>query len=126
MSMGTYLSSKAEVEVAAVHSSSRDIPPEPSRRVARRDAWVMAAAYAVGSLVPALPFAVGFLGRGAALLVAVALGLAALFVLGYGKAVVSHQRRGRSGVEMLVLASVAGLIGFLVGTAARELFGLDF
>ncbi|NNJ46258.1 MAG: hypothetical protein HKP18_00345, partial [Acidimicrobiia bacterium] len=90
-----------------------------------RDAVVMAAAYAVGAFVPIVPFAFGFLNRGGALAVAVVLALLALFFLGYGKAIVSHQRRVRSGVEMLVLASAAGLLGFLLGAVARGVFGLD-
>jgi VIT1/CCC1 family predicted Fe2+/Mn2+ transporter len=55
----------------------------------------------------------------------VVLALLTLFLLGYGKAVVSHQRRIRSGVEMLVLASAAGLLGFLLGAVARGVFGLE-
>lgn len=120
MSMGTYLSSKAEHDVALAAS---DAPPEDVGPV--RDAVVMAAAYAVGAFVPIVPFAFGFLNRGGALAVAVVLALLALFFLGYGKAIVSHQRRVRSGVEMLVLASAAGLLGFLLGAVARGVFGLD-
>lgn len=120
MSMGTYLSSKAERDVAL---AARDEPPEEVGPA--QDAMVMAAAYAAGAFVPILPFAFGFLGRGTALGVAVVLALLTLFLLGYGKAVVSHQRRVRSGMEMLVLASAAGLLGFLLGAVARGVFGLD-
>lgn len=119
MSMGTYLSSKAERDVAAAN----DALPEEVGPV--RDALVMAAAYAAGAFVPIVPFAFGFLSRGAALGVAVVLALFTLFALGYGKAVVSQQRRVRSGLEMLLLASAAGLLGFLLGTLARGVFGLD-
>ena len=85
----------------------------------------MAGAYAAGAFMPIIPVAFGFLSRGAALGIAVVLALLTLFFLGYGKAVVSHQRRVRSGVEMLVLASAAGLLGFLLGALARGVFGLD-
>jgi len=120
MSMGTYLSSKAERDVAVAANGT---PPEDVGPV--RDAVVMAGAYAIGAFVPIVPFAFGFLSRGAALGVAVVLALITLFLLGYGKAVVSHQQRVRSGLEMLLLASAAGLLGFLLGAIARGVFGLD-
>jgi VIT1/CCC1 family predicted Fe2+/Mn2+ transporter len=122
MSMGTYLSSKAERDVALAVGDESAVPEgiDP-----RKDAFVMAAAYAIGALVPIVPFAFGFPSRAMAMGVAVVLALLTLFFLGYGKAVVSHQQRTRSGLEMLVLASAAGLIGFLLGAIAREVFGLD-
>lgn len=120
MSMGTYLSSKAERDVAAAAPSGTTDGKGPGR-----DALVMAAAYAFGALVPIIPFAVGFLGRAAALAAAVVMALLTLFLLGYRKAMVSHQDRVRSGMEMLMLASAAGLAGFLLGAVARGVFGLD-
>lgn len=122
MSMGTYLSSKAERDVALAVGDGAAIPAEAEPK---KDALVMAAAYAVGALVPIVPFAFGFFSRAVAMGVAVVLALLTLFFLGYGKAVVSHQQRVRSGLEMLVLASAAGLIGFLLGAVARGVFGLD-
>lgn len=119
MSMGTYLSSKAERDVA----TAGERHPPASETGPRRDAAVMAAAYALGAVVPIIPFAL--LGRTGALAAAVVLALLALFLLGYGKAMVSHQNRIRSGVEMLTLASLAGLAGFTLGAIARGVFGLD-
>jgi VIT1/CCC1 family predicted Fe2+/Mn2+ transporter len=123
MSMGTYLSSKAERDVATAANNGNGARLDPANP--RRDALVMAGAYAAGALVPIIPFALGFLNRAASLAVAVILALLTLFSLGYGKAVVSHQRRARSGMEMLVLASAAGLLGFFLGAVARSVFGLD-
>ncbi|MGI9648433.1 MAG: VIT1/CCC1 transporter family protein [Acidimicrobiia bacterium] len=120
MSMGTYLSSKAEQDVAAATESGPTGQGEPGR-----DALVMAAAYAFGAVVPIVPFAVGLLSSAAALAAAVVLALVTLFLLGYGKAMVSHQDRVRSGLEMLVLASAAGVAGFLLGAIARGVFNLD-
>jgi VIT1/CCC1 family predicted Fe2+/Mn2+ transporter len=121
MSMGTYLSSKAERDVAsAVADTAR-----PDSSTPGRDALVMATAYAGGALVPIIPFIPGNLVRGMAMAGAVVLALLTLFSLGYGKAVVSHQRRVTSGIEMLVLASAAGLLGFLLGVVARGVFGLE-
>lgn len=122
MSMGTYLSSKAERDVA---TATGPVAETAGEAMPGRDAFVMAMAYAFGALVPIVPFAVGFLGRGMALAAAVILALLTLFLLGYGKAMVSHQSRVRSGLEMLVLASAAGLAGFLLGAIARGVFNLD-
>ena len=126
MSMGTYLSSKAERDVKFIpgngvpRSSSDEDFGSP-----KRDALVMAGAYAAGAAVPLVPFFLGAVSTGVALAIAVMLTAATLFGLGAAKAVVSHQSRIRSGLEMLILASVAGLAGYALGALARAVFGLD-
>ncbi len=125
MSMGTYLSSKAERDVAMAPGRVRGVPERAAAHAPSKDAAVMAGAYAVGALVPLVPFAVGLGGRGSALAVAVVLTGLTLFALGVGKAIVSEQRRLRSGLEMLFLASAAGLGGYMIGVAAGEIFELD-
>lgn len=121
MSMGTYLSSRAERDVAVVAGG----PSPTTDRVPGRDALVMAGAYALGAFVPILPFMVGMESLGVALALAVALTAAALFGLGAYKAMLSGQPRMRSGLEMLVLASAAGIAGYVIGMAARAIFGLE-
>ena len=121
MSMGTFLSSKAERDVAGWQSG----PAQVENLHPGRDAIVMATAYAAGAVVPIVPFVFTVLSQAVALGLAVALALLVLFLLGYGKAVVSHQRRIRSGFEMLVLASLAGLAGYGLGAIARGVFGLE-
>jgi VIT1/CCC1 family predicted Fe2+/Mn2+ transporter len=126
MSMGTYLSSKAEqdVKMVAPHGAQRlssgELLGSP-----RKDALVMAGAYAAGAAVPLVPFFLGAVSTGVALAIAVILTAATLFGLGAAKAVVSHQSRVRSGLEMLILASAAGLAGYALGALARAVFGLD-
>jgi len=118
MSMGTYLSSKAEIDVtiAAGHEASGGHAPV-------KDAVVMAAAYAGGAVTPLVPFILGLEGS-VALAVAMALTGLALFGLGALKAVLSHQHRVRSGLEMLLLASAAGVAGYLIGVAAEGVFNI--
>jgi VIT1/CCC1 family predicted Fe2+/Mn2+ transporter len=128
MSMGTYLSSKAERDVASASDAepdraARSGPLHPLRSP-RRDALVMAGAYAVGATVPLLPFVGGF-NQGTALALAVLLTGSTLFFLGVGKAALSHQARIRSGLEMLFLASAAGFAGFILGVLARTVFGIE-
>lgn len=129
MSMGTYLSSKAERDVAvAAHNGSETLATEVEAKTLQspqRDALVMAAAYALGATIPVLPFVGGFLSLGQALALAVILTGFTLFALGVGKAELSNQSRFRSGVEMLLLASAAGLAGYLLGVVARLVFGLE-
>ena len=123
MSMGTYLSSKAEqdVRIVAPHGAQR---PSNDELVGspKRDALVMAEAYAAGAAVPLVPFFVGAVSTGVSLAIAVMLTAATLFGLGAAKAVLSHQSRIRSGLEMLTLASVAG---YSLGFLAQAFFGLD-
>ena len=121
MSMGTYLSSRAELDVA--RASGEDTPPGRHDSPAQ-DAGVMAAAYAVGALAPLLPFTLGT-SWAVALVLAICTTAATLFALGVGKAVLSGQSRLKSGLSMLSLASAAGLIGYLIGVIGRALFDLQ-
>ena len=118
MSMGTYLSSEAEHDVMAAAGS--DVSRSPAR-----DAAVMAAAYAFGASVPILPFAVVGLPRPAAVVLALTLTLATLFGLGMIKGIAAGAGRTRSGARMMILASVAGLVGYMVGMAAQGVFDID-
>jgi VIT1/CCC1 family predicted Fe2+/Mn2+ transporter len=130
MSMGTYLSSQAERDVALARRDGAEPPainpdlPLPIRSP-RRDALVMAGAYAVGATIPLLPFIGGFLDDGPALALAIVLAGLTLFFLGVGKGSLSNQHPIRSGFQMLILASAAGLAGYFLGVVARAVFGLD-
>ncbi len=120
MSMGTYLSSKAEQDVGRIQNQ----PAAPDRSP-QRDAFVMAGAYAAGAVIPVVPFAAGFDSTGSALAAAVVLTALALFALGMFKASLSNESRIRAGLEMMVLASAAGLAGYLIGVGAQALFDLN-
>ena len=122
MSMGTYLSSQAERDAMLTDESPARTE---SLRSPIRDAFTMAAAYSMGALVPLLPFVLPFLGRTGALIVAMGLTATALFGLGVLKAVVSRQSRLRSGLQLLVLASFAGVAGYLLGVAAQAVFNIE-
>ena len=121
MSMGTYLSSKAERDVALAAQE----PAPVSAHTPERDAMVMAGAYAIGAVVPLVPFMLNLPSLSVELGVAIGLTVVALFGLGVLKATLSHQDRIRSGLEMALLASAAGLAGYLIGVAARAIFSLE-
>ena len=85
----------------------------------------MAGAYAIGAVVPLVPFMLNMSSLSMTMSLAIVLTLATLFALGALKATLSHQDRIRSGLEMALLASAAGLAGYLIGVAARAVFGLE-
>ena len=120
MSMGTYLSSQAERDALLAHNGGVEAERSPVR-----DAFVMALAYGIGAFTPLLPFMLPFLNRSLAVWGAVALAGIALFALGAVKAEVSGQDRIRSGVQLLLLASAAGLAGYLIGVAAQAVFAIS-
>ncbi|MBI4376861.1 MAG: VIT1/CCC1 transporter family protein [Elusimicrobia bacterium] len=83
------------------------------------NALAMGLAYMVGGSVPLLPYFLLPL-KPAMVLSALAAG-AALFGIGAAKGRVVRLSWFRSGVEMLVVGTAAGLIGFLVGRLGRDL-----
>lgn len=119
MSVGAYLSSKAERDVRLV-SADCDPVRESSPR---KDALVMALAYGIGASVPLLPFMVGFFAPHTAMALAVVATAVVLYGLGAGKAIASGQPIVRSGLEMLLLAAGAGLAGYFLGVLAGAVFG---
>jgi vacuolar iron transporter family protein len=121
MSVGAYLSSKAERDTRMATPGA-----EPVRSSSpRRDAAVMAAAYGIGALVPLLPFMLGVTNTHTAMAIAVVATAIVLYGLGAGKAVASGQPIMRSGFEMLLLAAGAGLAGYLLGVLAGKVFGIE-
>ena len=88
-----------------------------------RDAFVMAAAFGVASLVPLLPFLFGHVLP--ALGIAGALTLIALFAVGVVKARVAGVSPIRSGLEVAVLAAASGGLSFGLGRLASLVLGVD-
>jgi VIT1/CCC1 family predicted Fe2+/Mn2+ transporter len=86
----------------------------------------MAGAYGAGALAPLAAFGMPGLGSGAVIALAVIITGAGLFALGVLKARVSGTGSVRSGLELLTLASAAGVAGYLIGAVARALFDITF
>ncbi|MBT8212924.1 MAG: VIT1/CCC1 transporter family protein [Acidimicrobiia bacterium] len=122
MSVGTYLSSQAERDALIAGGADRN---GNGLRSPVRDALIMAAAYALGAVVPLIPFMLTFLDKVPAFGAAAVVALAMLYWLGVVKAVVGNQPKMRSGIQLLLLATAAGVVGFLLGAAARAIFGID-
>jgi VIT1/CCC1 family predicted Fe2+/Mn2+ transporter len=84
-------------------------------------ALVMGGCYLVGSLLPVLPYLA--LKGSPALLVSIALTALALFAIGFGKALPAKQNPVRAGLEIMVLGTLSGLAGYLLGKIFPALLG---
>ena len=76
-------------------------------------AFWMFVAYIIAALLPILPYA--FLTQNHALKISILGTLIALFGIGAGKTVYTKRNWLKSGFEMLIMAVVAGLLGYLAG-----------
>jgi len=85
------------------------------------NAAVMGSAYVAGGLIPILPYLL--LPFGAALLASVTATFVALFTLGAWKGRVVGRRWWLSGLEVLLLAALTTLAGFVIGKIGRLLTG---
>jgi rubrerythrin/VIT1/CCC1 family predicted Fe2+/Mn2+ transporter len=88
-----------------------------------RDAFVMAVAFGVASVVPLVPFLLARVLP--ALAVSALLTVAALFVVGVVKARVAGVPPFRSGFEVAVLAAASGGLSFGLGRLASLVLGVD-
>jgi VIT1/CCC1 family predicted Fe2+/Mn2+ transporter len=89
---------------------------------ALRGALFMGAAFGVGAAVPVLPFVV--MPVAVALPVAVVATGLVLFGIGVVKSRWTHRTALGSGLEVLVLAAVAGIAGYLIGTVLPSILGV--
>jgi predicted membrane protein (TIGR00267 family) len=123
MAAGSYLSSKRAFEAEATyhHSDSADPIVEQPRPL--RAGLVMGACYVVGGLVP-LAFYF-FLPVATAILPAIILSAAALFLVGYWAAGFTKTSKWKSGIEMTAISLAAALLGYLVGFGVSAFFGVD-
>lgn len=86
----------------------------------RRALWIYLA-YVLGSAVPVLPFVL--FDYATALAVSVLGTMVALVVVGAAKTLVTHRSIWKSALEMLAVATLAGVFGFLVGRFFLSLAG---
>ncbi len=114
----------AERVIAQIEAKEEgSIPDEVG--LTSRESWppVKAAAltgssFAVVSLIPILPFA--FMEVTAAVLTAASASIACLFAVGASKAIFTRKSWTRSGLEMMVIGSLAAAATYLIGLAFPE------
>ena len=87
-----------------------------------RGAVFMGAAFGIGALVPIIQFLL--LPFSTSLPAAVIATGAVLFGIGVVKSRWTHRTAAASGLEVLVLAAVAGVAGYLFGTVLPEILGV--
>ena len=85
-------------------------------------ALLMGLAFGLGATVPVLPFL--FVPVGTALPAAAVLTGAVLFGIGVVKSRWTHRSAISSGAEVLALAAIAGIAGYLFGTVLPQLLGV--
>ncbi len=85
-------------------------------------ALFMGGAFGLGALVPVVPFLILPVGMAIPSAV-IATGLV-LFGIGVVKSRWTHRSALSSGLEVLTLAAIAGIAGYLVGTILPQLLGV--
>jgi VIT1/CCC1 family predicted Fe2+/Mn2+ transporter len=126
MALGEWISVQSSKEVtlarlaldpraAAPRAEGEDTGANPANRVdsAWTAAWASFLLFAMGAMVPVVPFA--FLGGKAAVLTSVSLSAGALFALGAGISILTRRGAARSGTRQLLLGMAAAALTFGVG-----------
>ena len=101
------------MEEMAVHELS--VCPDELRSPAWRSLWIFVA-YIIAAVFPVLPYAL--LPRATALAISIGGTVLALFAVGAAKTVYTGLSAVRSGLEMLGIAALAGVAGYLAGRFA--------
>ncbi|MBI3610145.1 MAG: VIT1/CCC1 transporter family protein [Nitrospirae bacterium] len=87
-----------------------------------KDALTMGVSFLLGAIVPLIPYL--FIGTSPVIWVSIAVTVAALFVVGLIKARVIGRNPLRAGIEVMVIGTGSGLLGYLIGTVFPRMFGL--
>jgi VIT1/CCC1 family predicted Fe2+/Mn2+ transporter len=111
------IASNPEVLLRTMVEKELGLAAESDIRPAR-GAFILSGALAVAALIPLLPYV--FFPARTALIVSVIASAVALFGLGLVKARWTRGNPLRSGLEIVALAAVAGIGGYLVGTVLPE------
>ena len=87
------------------------------------DAITMGISFGLGAVVPLVPYL--FMSTMPVIAVSIAVTVAALFVVGVIKARVIHKHPLRSGLEIMLLGTASGLLGYLIGVLLPRFLGID-
>lgn len=127
MAAGTYLSNKSENQLFArvlkpkgkkIHDVKDHLKELDDKRPIQAS-MVMFFSYFVGGSVPVFPYF--FLPPTSGLVMSVFLTVIALFIVGAVKGKIVGVSALRSGLEMMVVSTVAAGVGFVIGRVARQL-----
>jgi len=87
------------------------------------DAITMGISFGLGALVPLAPYP--FMNTMPVIAVSIAVTVAALFVVGMIKAKVIHKHVLRSGLEIMLLGTASGILGYLIGVLFPRFLGIN-
>jgi predicted membrane protein (TIGR00267 family) len=88
-----------------------------------KDALTMGVSFLFGAIVPLIPYL--FMRTPPVIAVSIGLTVAALFVVGVVKARVTHKHPLRSGLEIMLLGTGSGLLGYGIGVLFPRLLGIS-
>jgi predicted membrane protein (TIGR00267 family) len=88
-----------------------------------KDALTMGVSFLMGAIVPLIPYL--FIATTPVIWVSITVTVAALFVVGLVKARVTGKHPLRAGLEVMVIGTGSGLLGYLIGTVFPRMFGLN-
>jgi vacuolar iron transporter family protein len=88
-----------------------------------KDALTMGVSFLIGATVPLIPYL--FIGTAPVIWASIAVTVAALFVVGLAKARVTRKPPLRAGLEVMLIGTASGLLGYLIGGVFPQMFGLN-
>jgi VIT1/CCC1 family predicted Fe2+/Mn2+ transporter len=124
------IAARPNAMLAAMTRMELGLQVEPGEPI--REGGVMALAFAVGALVPILPWlflstrhvaSVAGMTVSPALVVSAAVTMGALFVMGAGKARVARTSSLRGGLEIMLIGLAAAIVGYALGSFFPLLVG---
>ena len=86
-----------------------------------KDALTMGISFMLGALVPLVPYI--FIGAMPVIVVSIAVTVATLFVVGLVKARVTGKHPLRAGLEVMLIGTASGVLGYLIGAVLPQMFG---
>ena len=111
-----------EVMLKTMVEKELGLDVEPDEGSPLQGALVMGAAFGLGTLPPILPHL--FLAGDTGVIASVAVTLAVLFAIGVAKSRWTHRGWVASGMEILAVGAIAGVIGYFFGSFLPVLLGV--
>ncbi len=123
MAAGSYLSTKHAREAERLFHERKGLDHHEEATHPMRAALVMGVFYLVGGIVPLLFYFL--LPVSQAVVPAIIVTALCLFAVGVWAASFTRTSKIKSGIEMVAVSLAAALIGYLIGHAVSETFGIE-
>ena len=123
MAAGSYLSTKHAREADTLYHTHNNFEVQEEASHPVRASLVMGAFYLAGGVVPLVPYFL--LDVRAAVLPAIGITAATLFLVGVWAASFTQTSKLKSGIEMTAVSLAAAFIGYAIGRLVATYFGVD-